>query len=65
MSEGALLSARCRIRIFPPEPVFGYFLQEQKVTRPWGDPPTLCFFRERKEVAGLRPADLKGLHPLL
>ena len=33
MSEGALLSARCRIRIFSPEPVFGYFLQEQKVTR--------------------------------
>ena len=36
MSEGALLSARCRIRIFAPERVFAYFLHEQKVGRPEG-----------------------------
>ena len=33
MSEGALLGARCRIRIFAPERVFAYFLHEQKVGR--------------------------------
>ena len=38
MSEGAHFSARSRIRIFAPEPVFGYFLQEQKVTRPQAKP---------------------------
>ena len=34
--------------------VFGYFLQEQKVTRPQAK-PTLSFFLERKAVAGLPP----------
>ena len=51
MSEGALLSARCRIRIFAPERVFAYFLHEQKVGRPRGETPLLLSQR-RKAVKG-------------
>ena len=53
MSEGANFSARCRIRIFAPEPVFGYFLQEQKVTRRQAKPvPSRSFRRIRKRRPG-------------
>ena len=54
MSEGTPFSARCRIRIFAPEPVFGYFLQEQKVTRPGGETP-LLLSKEEERCKGLRP----------